>query len=61
MKYETQHGIWNYCAPTNLSMALTFWASNKRVANRRLTGELGVRLAYPTYREGYAAILEGQR
>lgn len=25
VKYETQHGIWNYCAPTNLSMALTFW------------------------------------
>ncbi len=25
VKYETQHGIWNYCAPTNLSMAMTFW------------------------------------
>ncbi len=25
IKYEDQHGIWNYCAPTNLSMALTFW------------------------------------
>lgn len=25
VKYEDQHGIWNYCAPTNLSMALTFW------------------------------------
>lgn len=25
VKYETQHGIWNYCGPTNLSMALTYW------------------------------------
>lgn len=23
--YETQHGIWNYCGPTNLSMALKYW------------------------------------
>lgn len=23
--YEDQHGRWNYCAPANLSMALTFW------------------------------------
>lgn len=25
MKYEDQHGRWNYCAPANLAMALTFW------------------------------------
>lgn len=25
VRYETQHGIWNYCAPTNLSMAMTYW------------------------------------
>ena len=25
VKYETQHGIWNYCAPTNLSMTMTYW------------------------------------
>lgn len=25
VKYEDQHGVWNYCAPTNLSMALTYW------------------------------------
>lgn len=25
VRYETQHGIWNYCAPTNLSMMMTFW------------------------------------
>jgi tetratricopeptide (TPR) repeat protein len=23
--YEDQHGRWNYCAPANLSMALSFW------------------------------------
>ncbi|MFG1376453.1 NAD-dependent epimerase/dehydratase family protein [Xanthobacter autotrophicus] len=37
-------------------MALTFWAANKRVANHRLKAELGVSLAYPTYREGLAAL-----
>ena len=37
-------------------MALTFWAANKRVANRRLKDELGVSLAYPTYREGLTAL-----
>ncbi len=25
VKYEDQHGRWNYCGPANLSMALTFW------------------------------------
>ncbi|MBI9050692.1 MAG: C39 family peptidase [Anaerolineaceae bacterium] len=24
-KYVDQHGAWNYCAPANLAMALTFW------------------------------------
>ena len=37
-------------------MARSFYSSNKRVANRVLTGELGVRLAFPTYREGIAAL-----
>lgn len=32
-------------------------AASKRVQNTVLTGELGIRLAYPTYREGLAAIL----
>lgn len=39
-------------------MALTFWAANKRVANRRLKTELGVSLAYPTYREGLKALYD---
>lgn len=25
VKYEDQHGRWNYCGPANLSMALTYW------------------------------------
>ncbi len=25
VKYEDQHNRWNYCGPSNLSMALTFW------------------------------------
>ena len=24
-KYFNQHGVWNYCAPSNLAMALSFW------------------------------------
>lgn len=38
-------------------MAQSFWADNKRVGNRLIKQELGVRLRYPTYREGLAAIL----
>ncbi|OIR07960.1 NAD dependent epimerase/dehydratase family protein [mine drainage metagenome] len=37
------------------AMAQSFWADNKRVDNRLLHQELGVRLAYPSYREGLAA------
>ncbi len=38
-------------------MAASFYAESKRVANARIKHELGVRLAYPTYREGLAALL----
>ena len=24
-RYETQHGLWNYCAPATLAMALSYW------------------------------------
>jgi nucleoside-diphosphate-sugar epimerase len=34
-------------------MARSFWQENRRVSNRRLCQELGYRLRYPTYREGY--------
>ena len=37
-------------------MAREFWADNKRIDNRRIRNELGVRLTYPTYREGLEAI-----
>ncbi len=33
-------------------MARSFYDDNKRVANRRIKDALGVRLAFPTYREG---------
>ena len=38
-------------------MALSFWADNRRVRNHRLCHELGYRLRYPSYREGFAASL----
>lgn len=25
IKYEDQHGLWNYCAPANLAMQLSYW------------------------------------
>lgn len=37
-------------------MARSFYADNKRVSNARIKDALGVRLAYPTYREGLDAI-----
>ncbi|WP_300516058.1 SDR family oxidoreductase [Aliiroseovarius sp.] len=39
-------------------MARSFYAESKRVRNDRIKGDLGVQLAYPTYREGLAALLE---
>lgn len=33
--------------------------TNKRVSNRRLKSELGYRLRFPTFREGYESILAG--
>ena len=38
-------------------MARTFYRDNRRVRNERIKTELGVRLAYPSYREGLAALL----
>jgi nucleoside-diphosphate-sugar epimerase len=38
------------------SMARSFYSSNKRVSNRRLKEQLGVTLAYPSYREGLRAL-----
>ncbi|KAA3644687.1 MAG: hypothetical protein DWQ07_14840 [Chloroflexi bacterium] len=36
VKYEHQHGRWNYCGPANLSMSLTFWGWN---GDRDVVGE----------------------
>ena len=38
-------------------MARSFYGESKRVSNRRIRGELGVELAYPTYREGLEGLL----
>ncbi len=37
-------------------MAKSFYADSKRVSNARIVTELGVKLSYPTYREGLTAI-----
>ncbi len=39
-------------------MARSFYGENKRVRNRLIREELGVDLAYPTYREGLAALVD---
>lgn len=38
-------------------MARSFYAESKKVSNTRIKEELGVRLAYPDYRAGLAALL----
>jgi nucleoside-diphosphate-sugar epimerase len=42
-------------------MARSFYMDNRRVRNTRIKSELGVRLAYPTYREGLRALLPLER
>lgn len=41
-------------------MARSFYAENRRVRNDKLKQTLGVRLAYPTYREGLRALFDGR-
>lgn len=41
-------------------MARSFYADSKRVSNRRIKEDLGVRLRYPDYRSGLAAILAAE-
>jgi nucleoside-diphosphate-sugar epimerase len=38
-------------------MARSFYAESKRVSNRRIKDELGVRLIHPDYRSGLRALL----
>jgi nucleoside-diphosphate-sugar epimerase len=40
-------------------MGRSFYSENKRVRNDRIKNDLGVQLAFPTYREGLAAIAGG--
>ena len=40
-------------------MGRSFYSENKRVHNDRIKNDLGVKLAFPTYREGLAAIAKG--
>ena len=42
-------------------MARSFYSASRRVSNRKLREELGVALAYPTYREGLAATLAEEK
>lgn len=49
---------WEQAKTTLSPMALSFYADNKRVSNRRIKQELGVSLRYPDYRAGLSAILE---
>ncbi len=41
-------------------MARSFYAESKRCSNRRIREELGVRPAFPSYREGLAAVLAAE-
>ena len=48
-------------AATMSPMALSFWQECRRVRNDALKRALGVRLLYPTYREGLRALLAAQQ
>lgn len=41
-------------------MARSFYAESKRVRNDRIKEELGVKLLYPTYQDGLAALLKAE-
>ena len=43
------------------AMARSFYAESKRVSNRRIKDELGVRLIHPDYRSGLRALLAQER
>ena len=40
------------------AMARSFYADNRRVSNARIKDELGVRLAFPTYRAAIDAAID---
>ena len=37
-------------------MARSFYEGSRRIANTRIKSELGVKLLYPTYREGLRSL-----
>jgi len=45
-------------APSMSPMALSFWQDCRRVHNDKLKRELGIKLRYPTYRDGLRALFE---
>jgi len=47
---------WEQAAPAMGEMARSFYAESRRARNDRIKDVLGVRLRYPTYREGLRAI-----
>ena len=48
-----------FCPPLPCSPAAKRAAANRRISNGLLMREIGPELAYPTYREGLAAVLGG--
>ena len=50
-----------FIAPDPNSPAAARASADKRISNRKLVDTLGVRLQYPSYREGLAAILRKSR
>jgi nucleoside-diphosphate-sugar epimerase len=47
-------------AKTMSPMARSFYDDNRRVSNRKIKDELGVKLAYPDYRAGLKALLQSE-
>lgn len=47
---------WEEASAGMSEMARSFYAENRRVRNDRIKSELGIRLEYPSYREGLHAI-----
>ncbi len=50
----------DFATATLTEMGRSFYSESKRVANARMKTELGITLAFPTYREGLQAIAKGQ-
>jgi dTDP-4-dehydrorhamnose reductase len=51
---------WTEAQATMSPMARSFYAESKRVRNDRIKRDLGVRLLYPDYRAGLAAVLAAE-